>query len=121
LADLNLDLPLVAISENTKIGLAWGKIFPNEKNTAYVFQMWANPNYRRSGVGKALLDKIIDWASAQQVEQVVLGVALRNSAAIRLYKSAGFDRYGVPKSLRAGSKLLEQEYRLQLPQSLPIR
>ena len=52
---------------------------------------------RRQGVGRALLQAAVDWASATGVRKLELHVFPWNTAAIALYDSFGFEREGYRK------------------------
>lgn len=62
--------------------------------TAHVRGMWVDPEYRRKGVGRMLLDTLIDWAREQHAEHMELGVTEGNEPAIALYKRVGFKDNG---------------------------
>jgi RimJ/RimL family protein N-acetyltransferase len=52
-------------------------------------------DYRRLGVGQALMESVIEWAAEQQViEKIGLGVFSNNVRAINLYKKLGFIEEG---------------------------
>lgn len=51
--------------------------------------------FRRKGIGRGLIDAAIDWARTFGVEKLVLNVFPRNSAAIALYRKAGFVEEGM--------------------------
>ena len=87
--DNRYDLPLVALVDDEFAGLAWGRIEQGGETTAHLYQMWAVPEYRGHGIGKALLDAVIDWAKACGVEELLLGVTVGNDVARGLYDSAG--------------------------------
>lgn len=66
------------------------------RHIANVFAMFVLPQYRRHGIGQQLLADLI--ARARQVnglEQLKLSVVLGNDAAVGLYRSLGFQAYGV--------------------------
>lgn len=46
--------------------------------------------YRRSGIGKRLVEKAIDWAEDEECEKISLEVQADNVAAIMLYSKLGF-------------------------------
>lgn len=46
--------------------------------------------YRRSGIGKAVVNALLDDAAERGAEKVFLEVRVSNSAALRLYLSCGF-------------------------------
>lgn len=68
-----------------------------------------HPDWRRRGVGRALLRAVLDWADAQpDVLRVELSVNARNTGALALYEECGFEREGVRRAaLRKAGKLLD--------------
>lgn len=52
------------------------------------------PDWRRRGVGAALLAEVIRWARAVGVEKLALSVYPGNEAALRLYRTFGFQEEG---------------------------
>jgi ribosomal protein S18 acetylase RimI-like enzyme len=62
---------------------------------AYVWGMYVAPEFRRAGVGRALVSRALEIAGRELgVRSVSLGVNTRNDAAIALYTSMGFRTYG---------------------------
>ena len=113
-ADSSLDLPLLAEIDIEPIGLAWGRIEKTNPDVANLYQMWVAPTHRRLGAGKMLLEAVIAWTRARNVNCLELGVTFRDSPAMRLYTRAGFRPVGEPQLLRQGSALLGQPMRLVL-------
>lgn len=113
-ADENWDLPLVAELDGEPGGLTWGRINRSDPRVANLYQMWVAPSHRGHGLGRLLLDTVVDWATGINAQYLELGVTLRDSPAMSLYKSAGFELAGEPEPLRAGSVLLGQPMRLIL-------
>lgn len=97
--------PVLAFVDQAVSGLAWGRIDEGDGVSGFVFQMWVDPASRNRGVGKALLDDVIAWFDANGVATVKLAVTTGNSAAVALYESAGFVRFGELEPLREGSSL----------------
>ncbi|WP_455675595.1 N-acetyltransferase family protein [Pradoshia sp.] len=63
-----------------------------------VFGMYVAPECRGHGVGKLLLTELIRRAkNVDGLEQINLAVVSDNISAMRLYKSVGFQVYGVEK------------------------
>lgn len=57
--------------------------------------MMVLPDYRHRGVGKALLNALLEWAIENPlIEKVCLGVFSTNENAIKLYKNMGFKEEG---------------------------
>ncbi|MGI9280765.1 MAG: GNAT family N-acetyltransferase [Endozoicomonas sp.] len=84
-------LPLLAEVDGLVCGVAWGVIHRPEDTTANVYQMWVSPDARGLGLGRALLDSIVNWSRDQGMETVTLGVNTTNISAIALYQSMGFE------------------------------
>jgi len=107
-------MPVVALSGETPIGLAWGLQDKEDATIAHVFQVWVSPEARGQGVGRLLLDAVLTWAQAIGVRTVRLGVTDSYPAAVRLYRQAGFVDAGEPEPLRPGSPILCQPMQLVL-------
>ncbi|AKS41149.1 ribosomal protein S18 acetylase RimI-like enzyme [Wenzhouxiangella marina] len=116
-ASPSLDLPLVAEREGKPVGLAWGKVFPGEKDRAYLFQMWVAAEFRGQGIGRRLLQYVLSWAADLRVEWVELTVMIGNAPATRLYHDLGFRPEGDLEPLREGSD--QRVQRLCLPLGNP--
>jgi ribosomal protein S18 acetylase RimI-like enzyme len=61
--------------------------------------MWVAPEARRTGVGEALVDAVIEWAGSNGVKRLRLDVADNNAAAIALYIREGFQPNGKVSAL----------------------
>lgn len=106
LADGNPDaLPLIASTQNSALGLAWGRVHENTPRVANIYQMWVSPNARGQGVGRALLSRIVMWAEELELDAVHLSVTSTNLSAVSLYQNFGFETYGNSEPLRKDSEL----------------
>lgn len=77
-------------------------------------------DWRRRGVGRALMERVISWARASGViTRLELEVLARNDAAIHLYERLGFEREGLIRRalLRHGEYLDEYSMSLLLEQT----
>lgn len=68
-----------------------------ERHKALLWGMCVRPDARKAGVGRQLVEAVIDHARAH-VEVIQLSVISGNEPARRLYASLGFVEYGVEKS-----------------------
>ena len=69
---------------------------PKTKHKAHVIGMYVSPSARGSGAGKKLLAAAVAHARARSGLQVLtLTVTQGNEAAIGLYRSAGFEEFGI--------------------------
>ena len=60
----------------------------------HLLNLAVHPEGRRSGIGKRLLERVIDAARAGRAEVVYLEMRETNLVAARLYSSAGFVQVG---------------------------
>jgi ribosomal protein S18 acetylase RimI-like enzyme len=73
-----------------------------------LFGMYVRPEARGAGVGRRLVEAVIDTAR-RQVEVVQLTVVADNDAARRLYSGLGFVAYGLEKkALKQGDRFFEE-------------
>lgn len=54
-------------------------------------RLYVLPDYRKDGVGQALLTEIVNLAAADGYEEMVLDTLLPMESAIRLYRRNGFE------------------------------
>ena len=81
---------LIAEDAGEVVGLVCGRVDPEQPEVANVFSMWVEPASRQTGIGRQLLQGIVEWARAVGARQLVLGVAAVSRGAVRLYESIGF-------------------------------
>ena len=60
----------------------------------HITNIAVNPKRRRSGIARALLDTLIDFARLHNLTLLTLEVRASNAAAIALYEGAGFAEVG---------------------------
>lgn len=58
------------------------------------FGMTVLPEYRNHGIGRALLETLIEWAQHSQIEKICLEVMEDNRGAIKLYRNLNFYEEG---------------------------
>jgi RimJ/RimL family protein N-acetyltransferase len=67
-----------------------------EKHKGLLWGMYVRPDARKGGIGRQLVEAVINYARSQ-VEVIQLSVVSGNERARRLYSSLGFVEYGVEK------------------------
>lgn len=65
---------------------------------AHILNICIRGDLRSLGVGRSLMDYLLDRARDEYMQDVFLEVRPSNAVAIRLYESMGFERIGVRKS-----------------------
>ncbi len=100
------------VSFEKELARAWARIWvarirPDDANPIGFLLAWAvadelhlinlavHPEHRRLGAGRALLNTLIQHASAEHVRLVLLEVRRSNRAAIHLYRAHGFTAMGI--------------------------
>jgi ribosomal protein S18 acetylase RimI-like enzyme len=57
---------------------------------AHVTELCVRPEYRKQGIGAALLDCAKSWAQERELHHIELGVLAENDTAIGVYEKAGY-------------------------------
>jgi [ribosomal protein S18]-alanine N-acetyltransferase len=65
---------------------------------AHILNVCVRQDLRGAGVGRRLMDFLLERARAAQMQDIFLEVRPSNPTAIRLYESLGFARVGVRKA-----------------------
>src|SRR4029077_14689100 len=84
-------------------GMARCGLAADDSTKGQVFSMWVDPEFRRRGVGRALVLAALDWLNDRGALIAELGVNENNVEAIALYAGLGFAFTGDSEPLRAGS------------------
>jgi ribosomal protein S18 acetylase RimI-like enzyme len=73
----------------------------SDRRLCHLVSMWIAPSHRGRGLGGDLLAAGIEWGRKQGAHQIHLGVVEGNSAALHLYRRAGFEPTGRRELLRS--------------------
>ena len=84
----------LAIDGNEACGIAGAFLDPDDVACAKLVSMWTAPAYRRSGVGRLLVDEVTTWAAQRGARTLRLMVTSNNESAISFYQRLGFVRTG---------------------------
>ena len=91
------------------------------KHRGEIVQMYVDTAYSGKGIGKNLLQCIIDKAfSTPLIEQIILSAVSENEKAVALYKQAGFVEYGKLKNyFKSASGYTTQSFFVLEKKSIP--
>jgi len=89
------------------VGLIGGYRATDSNTTVELVSMWVDPSARRAGVGRALVEAVLDWARETEATEVALGVVEGNAAARQLYTATGFTPTGRSTPLASNPSLIE--------------
>jgi len=95
LAESGSDSFLVAIEENKAVGYVSALIHGKDAHVASIAVL---KDYRRRGIGRALMYYLIKSLKLRNIKTISLEVRKSNTSAIRFYESLGFERVGVMPS-----------------------
>jgi ribosomal protein S18 acetylase RimI-like enzyme len=75
-------------------GIAAGFLDDDDATMAHLVSMWVAPTHRCRGVGRLLVNGIMDWARSVNAVTLRLTVTSCNDEAIRFYERMGFRKTG---------------------------
>lgn len=83
-----------------------------ERHKGRIYAVYVSSAYRGKGVGRALVAAVLERAMRDSsLEQILLSVATSQTAARELYRSFGFESYGMePNALKVGSRYVDEEH-----------
>lgn len=104
------EMVLGAFDGERLAGVAGLRFFrrPGTRHKAWLFGMTVRPELRRRGIGRALVEAVLEQARIRPETRVVqLTVSEVNGAARRLYEACGFRAFGTePLAVRVGERFL---------------
>lgn len=80
----------VAEEADAWVGLVGGFVEGETERDVELISMWVNPSYRGRGVGRQLVEQLLEWASSRGAGRVLLWVTENNVEATSLYRRCGF-------------------------------
>ena len=91
--------------------VAFGQLVEKANRRGHLARVIVNPQHRRQGYGRTLVERLIDVARARKLERVSLNVDAANPAAIALYALLGFSDAARPpgEPQAVGVRYLERD------------
>jgi ribosomal protein S18 acetylase RimI-like enzyme len=84
----------LALDTGRACGIASGMLDQTDPSRAHLLSMWVAPTHRRMGVGRSLVEAVLAWARAKNVQAMQLLVTSNNDTAIQFYQRLGFTLTG---------------------------
>jgi ribosomal protein S18 acetylase RimI-like enzyme len=84
----------LAWDDNNPCGIVAGFFDVDPPATAHLASMWVAPTRRRAGVGRLLVNAVLEWARSEGATTLRLRVTSNNDIAIQFYERLGFRRTG---------------------------
>jgi ribosomal protein S18 acetylase RimI-like enzyme len=83
-----------------------------ERHKGRIYAVYVSAAHRGKGIGHALIGDLLKNAKVDpSLEQILLSVAAGQTAAIQLYSSFGFEKYGTePNALKIGSQYVDEHH-----------
>lgn len=83
-----------------------------ERHKGHIYGVYVSPSNRGKGIARALLQHLLQTVKQNpNLEQVLLAVTARESAAVNLYRSLGFEKWGTePRALKIGSTYVDEDH-----------
>ena len=86
----NIFIGYITIAYIPKVGID----YHGYNGHLYIDELWINPNYRRKGLAKVLMDKADTLCREKKISGLRVGVYATNEEAISLYNQCGYEHIG---------------------------
>jgi ribosomal protein S18 acetylase RimI-like enzyme len=85
---------------------------PKTRHKGFVWGVYVAPEYRGHGLARKIFAKLFDRVrNIEGLEQVTITVASTQAAAIHLYRSLGFEQFGIePRALKVAGRTIDEHY-----------
>jgi ribosomal protein S18 acetylase RimI-like enzyme len=93
---------LIAEVDDDPVAMLFGRL-DDETQLLDIGSVWVDPDVRRRGVGRSLMNAAMSWADERGAVGVELWVTEGNEAAQQLFEQFGFMSTGDSELLREGS------------------
>jgi ribosomal protein S18 acetylase RimI-like enzyme len=105
----------LAIDGAAACGIAGSLLDEKHPAHAQLVSMWTAPAHRQRGVGRLLVNAVLNWAQDRNVHTLSLMVVSNNESAIRFYEGLGFTRTGYAEPYPNDPAILEYEMSRPIP------
>ena len=84
----------MAVDGGAPCGIVGSFLDEKDATRAHLVSMWTAPGYRQQGIGRLLVNAVVNWARRRNASILLLMVTGNNEPAIRFYERLGFSRTG---------------------------
>jgi ribosomal protein S18 acetylase RimI-like enzyme len=84
----------LAMHDDVPCGIIGSFLDQDDPTRAHLISMWTAPTHRQHGIGRRLVEAVVEWASSRNAKKLLLMVTNNNESAIRFYERLGFARTG---------------------------
>jgi len=99
----------IAVDGEKACGIVGSFLDQDDSARAHLISMWTAPSHRQHGIGRKLVNTVLDWAGTRNVQTVLLMVTSNNESAIQFYERLGFTRTGRTQSYPNDPCVVEYE------------
>ena len=89
---------LIVAYDETPIGYCISTL--DKKQSAEIFSLYVNPDYRGQQIGEKLMDTSLAWIREQHPEKIHLSVAIGNEKVMKFYEKFGFKPYTIAMEVK---------------------
>lgn len=114
LREMPPDFTLGAFEDEDLIGMATfirenGR---KDRHKGRIYGVYVNVKHRRKKIGRALIEELLKRVREDSsLEQILISVTTRQEAARQLYRSFGFQPFGIePRALKIGTEYVDEEH-----------
>jgi ribosomal protein S18 acetylase RimI-like enzyme len=107
----------LAMDAGAAVGIAGSYLDHDDATRAHLISMWTAPAHRQRGVGRLLVNQIIEWARLRGAQTLQLMVVCSNDRAMSFYQRLGFAHTGHTEPYPNDPALIEY----QMSQPIPKR
>lgn len=104
----------MAMDDDVACGIAGSFLDQKDPTRAELISMWTAPTHRQRGVGRLLVNKVLNWARGRGARVLLLMVVGNNDSAIRFYERLAFTRTGRTQPYPNDPALIEYEMSRQI-------
>lgn len=105
----DLGIGYLAMEDGAGCGIAGCFLDASEPAKAELVSMWTAPTHRQRGVGRLLVNAVMDWARMRGAKSIQLMVTSGNESAIEFYGRLGFTKTGRTEPYPNDPALFEYE------------